>query len=69
MRKREGGLVETRAEGERKMIERLGDVLYWTGTIFAVLLVPAGVAMAVVMIRTDNPTDLASARTSVRGSP
>jgi len=43
------------------MIDRLGNVLYWTGNIFAALLVIAGAAMAVVMIRTDNPTDVASA--------
>jgi hypothetical protein len=43
------------------MIERLGNVLYWTGNIFAALLVLAGATMAVVMIRTDNPTDVASA--------
>jgi len=43
------------------MIERLWSVLYWTGNIFAALLVLAGIGMAVIMIRTDNPTDVASA--------
>ena len=43
------------------MLERLGDVLFWAGNIFAALCVLAGVTTAFVMFRTDNPTDVASA--------
>lgn len=43
------------------MAERLGDVLFWVGSIFAALCVLAGVAVAVVMVRTGNPVDVAQA--------
>lgn len=43
------------------MSARLGNVLYWTGCLFAGLLVLAGIAMASVMSKGPNPTDIADA--------
>ncbi|MDA9482964.1 hypothetical protein XI07_13185 [Bradyrhizobium sp. CCBAU 11445] len=43
------------------MAERLGNVFYWIGIILAALAVVAGVTMAVIMVRTNNPTDVSAA--------
>ncbi|MCA6107724.1 hypothetical protein [Bradyrhizobium cenepequi] len=43
------------------MAARLGDVLYWLGSILAVLAILGGATVTVIMIRTGNPNDINAA--------